>query len=296
MTRGEEPQTEEAGGDQDEKPQPVRRAVRRGRDGRLAYLPLYSDVGINGTGIDGDRMLVLDLAKAQVVRTVSFGRGVRPHDPVLDPKTGLLYVTTELDHAVAVVDSRNNAILGSIPTGANQTHMLVLSHDGRFGYTANVSSGTVSVLDLRARTLVQTIPVAPVIQRISISPDDRTVVTSDQEKPRLALIDTQTRRVRDWVPLPSLSYGTAFSRDGRMLLATLLQAGQLVAIDPVSKQILHTVAVGTRPQAVLIRPDGAVAYVSCLGGGDVAVVDLRTWQVTGRIATGPKADGMAWIP
>ncbi|HEY4355823.1 MAG TPA: beta-propeller fold lactonase family protein [Acidobacteriaceae bacterium] len=264
-------------------------------DGRFAYVPLYSDVGLGKPGSNGDTILVLDIANARISRKLSFGHGVRPHLPVLDRATGLLYVTTELEKAVTVIDTKTMTIVGAVPTGAEQSHMLVISRDGHTGYTANVSSGTISVLDLQKRTLVRKIPVAPTIQRIAISPDDKTLVTADQSSPRLAFIDTATGSVHDWVTLPTLGYGSAFSKDGTMLLVTLPATGQVVAIDVAGKHIVHTIDVGPHPQAVLIRPDGKRAYVSCLGSNYVSVVDLATWQVVDRIETGQKADGMAWL-
>lgn len=82
-----------------------------------------------------------------MVAHMDFGHGVRPHCIVLNPEDGLLYVTTELDKSVTIIDPKTLKTVGAIPTGEDQSHMLVLSHDGRFGYTANVGSGSVSVLD-----------------------------------------------------------------------------------------------------------------------------------------------------
>lgn len=264
-------------------------------DGRYAYVPLYSDVGLGKPGTNGDTILVLDLANAKISRRFSFGHGVRPHCAVLDRKTGLLYVTTELEKAVTVFDAKTMTVVGTVPTGAEQSHMFVMSHDGHTGYTTNVSSGTISILDLQKRTLVRKIPVAPTIQRIAISPDDKTLVTADQSSPRLAFVDAMAGSVRDWITLPTLGYGSAFSKDGKWLLVTLPQTGQVVAIDVANKRIVHTIDTGPHPQAVLIRPDGKRAYVSCLGDSYVSVVDLETWKVIARIETGQKADGMAWL-
>ena len=163
-------------------------------DGRTAYLPIYGSTGVGKPGIDGHEMLVIDVPSHTVVGHVDFGHGVRPHLPVLDAKRHLLYVTTELDDAITVIDTRTQKIVGKVPTGAEQSHMLVLSHDGTRGYTANVGPGTVSVLDMVGRKTIAVIPVAGEVQRIAISNDDRWVFTSDTAKPRLAVIDTKTNQ------------------------------------------------------------------------------------------------------
>ena len=51
-------------------------------------------------------------------------------------------------------------IIGAIPTGQPESHMLAISSDGRRGYTANVGPGTVSVLDMEAKKLIAIIPFA----------------------------------------------------------------------------------------------------------------------------------------
>ena len=100
-------------------------------------------------------MVVIDIAAGKVVGNLDFGHEVRPHLPVFGPKDGLLYVTTELDQAVTIVDPKTLKMVGSIPTGQPESHMLAISHDGRRGYTANVGPGTVSVLDMQARKTAQ---------------------------------------------------------------------------------------------------------------------------------------------
>jgi DNA-binding beta-propeller fold protein YncE len=263
-------------------------------DGRLAYLPLYGDSGVGKPGTDGRTMLVIDLASRKIVDRLDFGHGVRPHCVLYDRSTDRIYVTTELDKSITIVDPHTMKIVGAVPTNQEQSHMLAISHDGRRGYTANVGPGTVSVLDMAARKFVTTIPIAATTQRISISKDDSMVFTSDQVLPRLAVIDTSSNTIRQWVTLPAPGYGSASTKDGAMLLVTLPSAGALAVVDLKKMQTVRTIEIGERPQEVLVRPDGKVAYVSCFGGHQVAVVDLSQWQVTQRIDVGQKADGMAW--
>src|SRR6266567_2456133 len=139
-----------------------------------------ADSGVGKPGSDGSNLVVIDIASRKVIGNIDFGHGVRPHCPLFGPKDGLLYVTTELDNSITVIDPHSLKIVGSIPTGRPESHMLALTHDGRYAYTTNVGSGTISVLDIAARKTIDVIPVAPVIQRISLSVDDRMAFTSDQ--------------------------------------------------------------------------------------------------------------------
>jgi YVTN family beta-propeller protein len=257
-------------------------------DGRTAFVPVYGSSGVGSPGIDGREILVIDLPTRAIVGHIDFGHGVRPHCAVLDPVSGLLYVTTELDKTVTVIDPKTRKIVGAVPTGQEESHMLALSHDGRFGYTANVGPGTVSVLDLVGRKTVAVIPVSgPAlgkVQRISISTDD---------KMELAVIDTATQKVKTWVALPGLGYGTAPTQDGRWLLVAIPSKNQVAVLDLGTMQVARNIEVANGPQEILIRPDGKVAYVSC-ASGKVAAINLEKWNVDKLIVTGNYPDGLGW--
>jgi YVTN family beta-propeller protein len=263
-------------------------------DGRLAYVPIYGNAGVGEPGTDGSNMVVIDLAARKVVGNLDFGKGVRPHCPVFGPKNGLLYVTTELNRSITIIDPATLKIVGSVPTGQEQSHMLAISRDGRRGYTANVGPGTVSVLDLVNRKTLAIIPVSPQIQRISLSVDNKLIFTSDQTKPQLAVIDAATDKIKTWVPLPGLSYGTAPTADGHWLIVVMPLIHEVGAINLRTMKMEHMIDVPVRPQEVLVAPNQRVAYVSCDMSRKVAVINLSDWKVDKLIEAGAHADGLAW--
>lgn len=263
-------------------------------DGRMAYVPIYGNSGVGRPGTDGSNLVVIDIAARKVVGNIVFGRGVRPHCPMFGPKDGLLYVTTEITNSVTVIDPRALKIVGTIPTGQPESHMLAITRNGQRGYTANVGPGTVSVLDLKARKTVAIIPVADVIQRIALSVDDRLAFTADQTKPQLAVIDTATNKIKSWIALPDIGYGAAPTPDGRWLVIAIPKANKVAAIDLKAMKVAHTFDVPSAPQMVVIRPDGREAYVSCDASSKIAVLNLSAWKIDKLIDAGKGADGLAW--
>jgi DNA-binding beta-propeller fold protein YncE len=263
-------------------------------DGRLAIVPIYGNSGVGKPGTDGQNIAVIDIASQKIVGNIQFDHGVRPHCPVFGPKDGLLYVTTELEKSITIIDPRTWKVVGSIPTGQPESHMFTISHDGLRGYTANVGPGTVSVLDMKGRKTLTVIPVSGQTQRITISNDDRWVFTADQTKPQMAVIDTATNTVKTWVPLSGLGYGAAVSKDGKWLLMPIPAKNVVDVVDLATMKVAHSVAVGADPQEVLAGPGGKVAYVSCIGANRVDEIDLATWKVARSIATGKGTDGLGW--
>jgi DNA-binding beta-propeller fold protein YncE len=263
-------------------------------DGKLAVVPIYGNSGVGAPGTDGQNIVVIDIASQKIVGNIQFDHGVRPHCPVFGPKDGMLYVTTELDRSITIIDPKTWKIVGSIPTGQQQSHMFTISHDGLRGYTANVGPGTVSVLDMKAHTTLTIIPISHNTQRITISNDDRWVFTADQTKPQMAVIDTATNTVKTWVPLSGLGYGAAVTKDGKWLLMPIPAKNVVDVVDMATMKVAHKVDVGADPQEVLAGPGGRVAYVSCVGANRVDEVDLATWKVARSIATGKGTDGLGW--
>jgi len=268
--------------------------ITTSRDGKLAYVPIYGNSGVGQPGTDGSNMVVIDIAARKVVGNVDFGKGVRPHLPIIGPQNGLLYVSTELEKAITIIDPSTLKIVGSVPTGQEQSHMFAITRDGHRAYTANVGPGTVSVLDLDARKVLTIIPVSPQVQRISLSVDDKYAFTSDVTKPQLAVIDTATNKLKTWIPLPGLGYGSATTADGKWLVIALPLVHQVAAVDLSTMKVARTIEVGMRTQEVLLAPDGQTAYVSCDQDGKVVAISLTDWKVKNVIDAGKGADGLAW--
>lgn len=264
-------------------------------DGRTAYAPIYGDSGVGQPGTNGSNLAIIDLASRKVTGNVDFGHGVRPHCAVFDAKHNLLYVTTELDNSVSIIDPRTQKIVGTVPTGQAESHMLAVSSDGSRGYTANVGPGTVSVLDMQNRKTIAVIYVARNVQRISISPDDKSVFTSDQTRPQLAIIDTSNNKLKTWVSLPAIGYGTAATRNGRWLLVAMPDADKVAVVDLGRMKVVRSVQVCGSPQEIIMRQDNMdTAYVSCASTNNIGVLNLSNWTMEKTIPVGKGPDGLAW--
>ena len=264
------------------------------KDGRFAYVPIYGNSGVGRPGTDGSTIDVIDLRERKLAATIDLGKGLRPHRAEVGPD-GLLYVTTEIANAVAVVDPGTRRVLAEIPTGQKESHMLVLSPDGRRAYTANVGPGSVSVLDLAKRSLITTIPIAKTVQRISISPAGLQVFTHDQDAPRIAVIDAATNKISGWIDLPSPAYASEPTPDGHWLLALSTEANRLFVVDLQTRKVVRSLEVPKRSSEILVRPGGEMAYISGTGAGKIAVLDLHSWEMQPTIDLTPGVDGLAWL-
>jgi YVTN family beta-propeller protein len=263
-------------------------------DSRFAYVPIYGNSGVGKPGTDGTTIDIVDLRDRKLAATIDLGKPIRPHRAEFGPN-GLLYVTAELDKAVDVIDPATRKVIAEIPTGAIESHMVVISPDGSHAYTANVAAGSVSVLDLKQRTLVTVIPVAKIVQRISISADGKRVFTHDQDAPRIAVIDATTNKVASWISVPSTVYSSSPTADGSKLLAAS-PAGKIFVIDLASAKVEESFDIPPALGELLLTPDGKFAFVSCPAAGTIEVLDVPSRKLLQPIKLTPGVDGLAWAP
>ncbi|MGH9744239.1 MAG: YncE family protein [Candidatus Acidiferrum sp.] len=263
-------------------------------DSRFAYVPIYGNSGVGKPGTDGHSIDIIDLRERKLVGTIELGKPLRPHRAEFGPD-GLLYVSAELDHALDVIDPSTRKVLAEIPTGASESHMFIISPGGRRAYTANVGPGSVSVLDLKNRSLVTIIPVAKTVQRISITPDGKHVFTHDQDSPRIAVIDTATNKIASWIPLPATVYSSSPTPDGRKLLAAS-PSGKLFIIDIATSKLEKSFDIPAASGELLITPDGKLAFISCPQTGEIEVFDVRDNKLLQPIKLTHGVDGLAWAP
>jgi DNA-binding beta-propeller fold protein YncE len=265
-------------------------------DGTMLYVPIYGNAGVGKPGTDGSTIDVIDAAAMKVVATIDLGRPLRPHKDVFGPD-GMLYVTGELAEAVLVIDPKTRKIVGEVPTGSKESHILAMTRDGRTGYTANVGPGSVSVLDMKARKTIAVIPVAKTVQRMSVSNDERWAFTSDEDQPRIAAIDTKTNTVARWIATGGISYVTQPTADGKYLLAAETKAdgkGLLEVIDLATWGVVKSFPLGPQRENGGFLLHGGKAYLSEPLAGTIQVLDVKSWKLEEPIRLTLGVDGLAW--
>ena len=258
-------------------------------DGRQAAVVAYG-----GRTID-----VFDIAARTRLRTIDLAPNEGPHGLVWLPD-GRLVATTERSSSVAVVDTRRGDALSSIATGQQGTHMVAVTPDGRRAFTANIGSGTVSVLDLAAGRKLRDIAVGGRPEGIALTPDGRELWVGDLEGARVQALDAATFERLAEVATGEVPIRVLASPDGRWIVTSNLGGGSLSVIDRRSRRVARTIPVsGSRDAAqvtILFSPDGRRIYAAETGRNQVAEIDFASGRVLRRLPAGQAGDGLGLAP
>jgi YVTN family beta-propeller protein len=282
---------------------------------RLAELPTGRaphEVAVDGTGRiavvsnhgtrdeAGSSLTVVDVRKAQVLRTIDLDTHRKPHG--LAWLSGdVVAVTSEGTAHLVLVNVTTGEVVGAIETKQRGSHMVVATADGKRAFVTNVQSGTVSVLDVASGRKLRDIPTGRGAEGIAMTPDGKEVWVCNRAADTLSVIDTGTLEVLSTLPCPGSPLRVAIASDGASALVALPRTREIARFDVAGrtelsrrKLDLGAAGEGSVPVGLLISPDGATTWVTATGADVVAVVDTTTLEVSRLLAAGKDADGLAY--
>ncbi len=137
-----------------------------------------------------------------------------------------VYVSSERDAKVTVVNPTTGKVLSQIPVGSNPTYMLLNKGQTRL-YVANSTSDTVSVIGTNDDTVRQTILVRPDAARglpgatplgMALSPDEKTLYVALADMNVVAVVNLPSGTLRGYIPTGWYPTSVVARPDGKALL------------------------------------------------------------------------------
>jgi len=254
-------------------------------------------VTIYGQQPAGNELSIIDIASGTVKRTISLGQYTRPHGVVFIPGDETrVVVTSESTGNVVIVDIEGGTVEAAIPTVAQGSHMAAITADGKRVFTSNVTSGSVSEIDLAERKFVRAIPVAPKVEGIAVTPDGSLVFAGSNTDGTVSIIDTGTGTIVGTLKGFKLPYRLAISADGRTAIVCDPEGGAISAIDVATRAVAWKLDGLGSPRGVSIAPDAKTAFVTLADDPSVGLVDMTTHTLVRTIPVGASPDGVGYGP
>ena len=279
-------------------------------DGRTAVVCDY------GEQQPGSTLTLFDVASAKHLKTIDLAPHRRPHGIMWLGEEARVAVTSETSKALLIVDLESGKVSATIATSQEATHMVALSPGCDRAYTANISSGTLTALDLVAETSLGNVKTGAGCEGVDVTPDGAFVWTANRAADTVSVVDAVTLQVVATLPCASFPIRCKATPDGRHVLVSCAKSGDVALFDAREKRLVARIATALAPPAgaadastlgdefagssvpigILVHPDGKFAYVAHGNADLVSILDLATRTQGGTLATGKAPDGLGWSP
>jgi YVTN family beta-propeller protein len=273
-------------------------------DGATAVVANYGD-----RQKAGSTLTVVDVAKANVVRTIELAPHTRPHGVAwIDGER--LAVTTEGSKHLLIVDVGAGKVTGAIETGQEVSHMVALAA-GR-AFVANIGSGSVTAIDLASAKKLADVKTGAGAEGIAVRPGTSEVWVTNRAADTLSVVDAETLEVTATIEAAGFPIRVAFTPDGKRALVSAARTGEVILFDAAGRRELRRAKLDltTAPDAaqrlfgdqfgkspvpvgLLVSPDGRSAFVAATQADAVVVIDTATLAVRNLLRAGREPDGMA---
>lgn len=242
--------------------------------------------------------------------------------------TGHLFVSSEKDNSITVLDGTSYELVRTIPTAARPRHMQ-FNPERTLLFVACGRGNAIELIDMETLELVDRIAGIDDPEVFDFSPDGSVMYISLEddaalgilnleayfagrgEKPVLTVAEPDADNSRDeyaaegaeeerWeredAPMPGLSLvevgpeaeGVMVSPDGGTVYVASEVANIVHVVDAATNEIRANVVVGNRPRRFVLTPDRKELWVSNELSGSVTIVETTTNKIVEEIAFEPK--------
>ncbi len=155
---------------------------------------------------------------------------------------------------------------------------VALSPDGSWLVTANQTSGSVSLVDVRNQKIRDEISVGEHPAYIALCPDGETILVSCEYAGTVVVIDVKEGKleIRGRIAVGFEPCGIAVAPNGTTAFVGLVATGEVAEVDWKNLKILRRFEVGHWPRYLTLSPDGKRLAVGLAGESRVVTLDAAT--------------------
>ena len=234
---------------------------------KLGYIPLSSSINHLKLSPDGKWLFavcatditVIDTRQNLVVNTIALptmsnGKSGTPWAVTCSPDGDILYVAmgSEDNGEVVAIDASTKQPVARAATGSTPTG-IAITPDGSKLFTANMTSGSVSVLSANPLKLISNVTVGVSPGRVVVSSDGENVFVSCKESGNVVVLSAKTGEQLKSIPVGKQPMDLAITGDGTKVYVTNSGDGTISVIDAKKNVEIKR----TQPQR-LCKPYGVV--------------------------------------
>lgn len=217
--------------------------------------------------------------------------------PCFAKGTGHLFVSSEKDNNISVLDANTFEVVKRIGTAARPRH-LQFSPDHSRIYAACGDGAAIDVIDVAKLELVERIAGIEDPELFDISADGKTLYISLEDDGALGILNLEEYFAKRGgkpdlsVAEPAPPGETSEAEDDQADADEEKSGGD----DKAGIPGLKTIEVGEEPEGILLSPDGKTAYVTSEVANTVHVVDTASGEMKANIVVGNRPRRFVMTP
>ncbi|MSU64985.1 MAG: hypothetical protein EXS38_02535 [Opitutus sp.] len=258
-------------------------------DGQTLFVSNNGILWMENPGEGGNTIAMIDRRTRTKLGDLDLGSNRRPHGMAVQPKTGLLVMTTENPDGLVLVDPAAKKVLRRFDIHGEDPHMVLFDAAGEWAFVSNATSNNVAAIELATGQTV-VIPTGKRPQGGVLSPDGRTIFITNSNENTISLIDPAQRKVVDEIKTGDGPNRVTITPDGRTLVYSLSRANAAEFADVASRQVLQQIPLAGRPLSLAMSRNGVWAFSGIQDKDKVHVIDVAARRIVRTIDT-PKEAG-----
>ena len=162
----------------------------------------------------------------------------------------------------------------------------------------NSGDATVSLVDMKTRTVTQTIPIGKEPHHVMLTPDEKTLLIANAMGNDIALMNPLTGEVTGRIPKIIDPYHIGYSPDNRWFItaANRLDRVDIYSANGADLKLAKTITVGKTPSHIAFTADSKLAFVTMQDSNELAAIDLVSHTLLWKMPTGPAPAGLWMTP
>ncbi len=210
------------------------------RDGKTLYVTCEATKAV----------VEIDVPTQAVTRTIKLNVD-NGHLIAMSPDEHWLFVTSQWDNNVSIIDRAKGTVFKTIATGKG-AEGVTATPDGKELWVVNRTWQTLAIIDLETMKKITTMSCEHNPIRAIATPDNKSIIVSSAISDEVAIVDRTKRAVVDRIKVGDFPVGLALTKDGSRLYVTNMNSGNVSVIDLPARKVVHTFAVGAQPEGIAI--------------------------------------------
>jgi YVTN family beta-propeller protein len=277
------------------------REVKRAEAGSAPHEVAISPDGKQAAVVayGGETIHIYDIAERTQIDVIALPPGAKPHGIVwLDD--GRVIASAEGIGGIVVATPGSGWNVRTIATDQIGSHMVAVSPDKRYAYTANLVSGSVSKIDLAQGKTILSVPAGEGTEGIAVSPDGSEIWASARASDIVFVFDAATMAKKVEISVGKMPLRIILTPDGAYAVTSNLTDGSLTVIETKTKRVTRTIPIlggqGEEQVTILFNSDGSRLYAALTRINKIAEIDFATGERLGLLSGGAQGDGLAIAP